>query len=999
VGKDDAKERWTAALGDVGARESWRALSALDESPELLGLASGAPPRGVSEPPSVSRRALVKLLGASMALAGAPGCAPHEPRKILPYTESPPGVVPGLSSRYATSMALDGVAMGLLVESRVGRPVKIEGNPAHPASLGATGVFEQASILGLYDPYRARAPRIGDGTVSREALFERLGAGRSDGGKGLRVLLPPTSSPLVAALIERARARLPEARFTFWSPVAGDEALSGARLAFGRALSPVYDLREAETILALDADLLASMGGSVRYAHDFAQRRRPDGPGASMSRLYVVEPMISATGTLADHRIREKASEIVHIAAAIAAELLHGARRLPEGLSSSDAAALAPRRPEGSGGRRATLRAIAEDLARSGPRAVAIVGDRQPPVVHALGHVINACVASRAVRMIAPVLIDAGPATQGLAELAVDLAQGEVDTLVMLETNPVYDAPADLGFGELVARVPTSVKVGLYEDESARASRCFIPARHYLESWGDARAFDGTVSFVQPLIRPLFDGTDIPTVLAVLAGEPFPDTQTLLRERWRGSVEPGGPVTSWEEAIQRGFLPGTASPKVDVRLQSMDIGAMLPPASPGSAGALEVAFLPSPAVYDGRFADNPWLIELPRPITKQTWGNAAMMSAGTAARLGITTGDVVALTLHERTIEIPAMIVRGHADDAVSVDLGFGRGGAEEVARDVGTSAYRIRTSKEPWFARGVSIRRTGKTETLAIAQLEQSQHERPIALRRTLRQYREQPGFAAHQKGPVASLFPAWEQQGDQWAMTIDMTICTGCSACVVACQAENNVLVVGKEEVIRGREMHWLRIDQYLSGEGDEVEVVSQPMLCQHCEKAPCEYVCPVNATVHSPDGLNEMVYNRCIGTRFCSNNCPYKVRRFNWFDWNAHVPYNGDLRKAQKNPEVTVRARGVMEKCTYCVQRIRKAEIDAQIDRRPIRPGEVVTACQAACPTSAIQFGSLRHTETKMVKWREEPRAYAVLHELGTVPRTEYLAKIENPNPEIR
>ena len=998
---EEAKERWRAALGDAGERESWRVLSALEGSPELSRLAAGDPPRGVDEPACVSRRALIKLLGASMALAGAPGCAPHEPRQILPYTENPQGVVPGLPERYATSMVVDGYAMGLFVESRVGRPIKVEGNPAHPASLGATGVFEQASILGLYDPYRARAPRSGVGAVPMKAFIERFGQARADGGAGLRFLLPPTSSPTIEALIGRIRVRLPGARFTFWSPVAGGEALSGARATFGRPLAPRYDLGEAATILALDADFLASMPFSVRHAHDFAKARRPAGPGASMSRLYVVESMISPTGTLADHRIRVKPSEVVDVAAAIAAELVYGAGLHPRGLSADDAAALAVRRPRGSGERSTLLREIARDLVRSGARGVAIVGDRQPPVVHALGHVINACLASRAAWLIEPVLSDAGPATQGLSDLAADIGRDTVDTLVMVDTNPAYSAPAELAFADLVARVPTSVKVGLHEDETARASRWFVPLRHYLESWGDARAYDGTVSFVQPLIRPLFDGADITDVLAVFAGDPLPDARSLLRERWRERHGDAGFDAFWSEALRRGFLEGTASPKATASLQTMNLGADLsPPSPPRAAGeAIDIAFLPSPAVHDGSFADNPWLLELPRPITKLTWGNAAMMSAGTAARLGIATGEVVEIGLRGRSIEIPVFVVRGHADDTVSVDLGYGRQGAEEIARDVGVSAYRIRPSDARWFAEGLTVRKTGKTITLAIAQIERTQHDRPIALRRTLAEYRARPDFAKGQKGPVASLLSPWPSEGDQWAMTIDMSICTGCSACVVACQAENNVLVVGKDEVEKGREMHWLRIDQYFDGEGDRVEIVNQPMLCQHCEKAPCEYVCPVNATVHSPDGLNEMIYNRCIGTRFCSNNCPYKIRRFNWFDWSAHVPYNSGLRKAQRNPEVTVRARGVMEKCTYCVQRIRKAEIDAQIQRRAIRPGEVVTACQAACPTSAIQFGSLRHTETKMVAWREEPRAYAVLHELGTQPRTEYLAKIENPNPEIR
>ncbi|MFT3764304.1 MAG: 4Fe-4S dicluster domain-containing protein [Minicystis sp.] len=670
-------------------------------------------------------------------------------------------------------------------------------------------------------------------------------------------------------------------------------------------------------------------------------------------------------------------------------------------MTDGDAAALRALRASADGEHGRFVQALARDLAHAGAAGVAIVGERQPPIVHALGHVINAALGSRAAALIDPVSIDAGPATQTFADLVADLGRGAVDTLVLLETNPVYAAPADLDFASLLERVPTRVKAGLYDDETGRACPWFVPTHHYLESWGDARAYDGTVSFVQPLVEPLFDTRALLELLAVFAGEEAPSARRLLRDHWqkqRGEADFEG---FWAEALKRGFIPDSGSPRQTPDLRPTDLAAQitqLARAPRPEPGALEVAFLASPAVHDGRFADNPWLLELPRPVTKLTWGNAAMLSAGTAARLGIENGDVVELTLRDRTIEIPALVVRGHADDTISVDLGYGRRGAEELARDVGVSAYRIRPADAGWSAPGLTLRKTGNKAALALAQTELSQHDRPLALRKALRVYREDPEFARENRGPVRLIYAPWEYTGVQWAMTIDMSICTGCSACVVACQAENNVLVVGKEEVIRGREMHWLRIDQYLDGSGDEVSCVNQPMLCQHCEKAPCEYVCPVNATVHSPDGLNEMVYNRCIGTRFCSNNCPYKVRRFNWFDWNGHVPYNDGLHKLQRNPDVTVRARGVMEKCSYCVQRIREAEIHAEIERRPLRPGEVVTACQQACPTTAIQFGSLSHPDTKMVEWRKEPRAYAVLHELGTQPRTQYLARIENPNPEI-
>lgn len=998
---DDARKFFEELVERAGDRASFRALAPLLDSPEHRALVAGEPPRNVDEREGVSRRALLKLLGASLSLFGAFGCTPHEPETIFPYTENPIGVTPGMSKYYATSMTLDGHALGLLVESRDGRPIKVEGNPSHPASLGATDVLAQASVLGLYDPYRARAARFGEKATTWEAFRARFGASREDRGKGLRFLLEPTSSPLVAALIERIRARFPEARFTFWSPLCTNAASEGSHMAFGRAALPVHDLAGADVVLALDADFLAGMPFSVRYSREFAARRRPASPQAEMSRLYAVESMVSPTGTLADHRLRVRRSEVGRVAGAVAAELVFGLGLRPAALSDQDAAALSALRAAEGGPHHAFIRGLARDLARGGAHSVTIVGDAQPPLVHALAHLINAALGGRVTSMIDSAWIDAGPSTQSFSDLARELERGAVETLVVLDTNPVYAAPAGIDAKALFSRVPTTVDAGLYENETARVCQWFVPLTHYLESWGDARAYDGTVSFVQPLVRPLFRGRTLSEILAVFAGDPLPDAQRLLRERWQSEKREGDFEVFWGDALKRGFLPGSALEKTwpDLSLQNLGPALARLSSTPRPAeGALEIAFHASPSVYDGRVANNAWLLELPRPITKLTWGNAAMMSARTAARLGVDTGDVVALTLHDERIDIPALIVRGHADDVVSLDFGYGRGGAEELARGVGVSAYRIRPSAAPWFDDGLVLEKTGAKAELAIAQPHLSQHERPIALVKKLTVYRDDPDFATEQKGPQRSLYRSYDYTGTQWAMTIDMSICTGCSACVVACQAENNVLVVGKKEVQRGREMHWLRIDQYFEGDGDEVGIVNQPMLCQHCENAPCEYVCPVNATVHSPDGLNEMIYNRCVGTRFCSNNCPYKIRRFNWFDWNEHVPFNQGLRKLQRNPDVTVRARGVMEKCSYCVQRIRKAEIRAQIERRSLRPGEVVSACQQACPTGAIQFGSLEHAGTKMVEWRKEPRAYEVLHELGTRPRTVYLAKIENPNPKI-
>jgi molybdopterin-containing oxidoreductase family iron-sulfur binding subunit len=914
--------------------------------------------------------------------------------KILPYTRTPRYVTPGLPRYYATSLSLDGFATGVLVESHEGRPTKIEGNPDHPASLGATSAIDQAAVLGLYDPDRAQAMRVPEGPATWDAMVARFAGERADGGAGLRFLLEPTGSPLVGGLVDRLRARFPGARFTFHE--ADGSAAEGGRLAFGVPVQPQYDFGRADVVLAIDDDFLARGPFALRHARQWAERRRPSSPGAAMSRLYVIETMPTPTGTMADHRLRRKPSAIVHTAARLAAELAAGASgaRLPAPIVAALARLRSTAEP--------VLSAIARDLARSAGASAVTVGPRQPPVVHALGHVMNAALGNaQAAWTIAPTPVGAGSAEQDLAELAAEIDRGSVDTLVILEGNPVYTAPADLELGRRLGRVKDVVYLGAYEDETAALARWFIPAAHVLESWGDATAYDGTASIVQPLIAPLFDGRTATQVLALFTGRHEPDSPRMLRESWGRRWPAGDFAARWAAALETGIVAGSASPRQSLTLGSDALLAALGtvPATPPAGAGLEVAFALDPSVHDGRFANNAWLLEHPQPVTHLTWDNAACMSPATAHRLGLATEDVALLDLDGRRVRAPVLVVPGHADDAVTLHLGWGRRRGAYLSRSAGFDAGALRSFRARWFAEGLGVAKIdGASYPLARTQLHFHAEDRPLAPSATLAEYRAHPGFTADQKGDLATLFPPVYEGGEQWAMTIDMAICTGCSACVVACQAENNILVVGKSEVLNGREMHWLRIDDYHHGDPRDPWVVHQPMLCQHCERAPCEYVCPVNATVHSSDGLNEMVYNRCVGTRFCSNNCPYKVRRFNWFDWSERVADNRGRVELQRNPDVTVRQRGVMEKCTYCVQRIREVEIHARLEGRAIRPGEVVTACQAACPTEAIQFGSLRHTDTKMVRWREEPRSFQVLHDLGTRPRTMYLARIDDPNPEI-
>jgi molybdopterin-containing oxidoreductase family iron-sulfur binding subunit len=958
------------------------------ESPEFREAVTREFPAGVDLPPdAIGRRDFLKLIGASLALAGLTGCLEKPHTEILPYTFRPVDVLPGNPTYYATTMTLDGFGTGLLVESREGRPTKVEGNPDHPANLGAASVYDQASVLQLYDPNRARYVRY-RGRERSMLDFVRAfsplattGVAAPTSGAGLHFLLEPTASPFTAELIARVRAAYPGVGFTYYSPLSHATAFEGTRLAFGRPLQAVYDFLAADVVVSLDSDFLSDPYFGTRYSRHFTDRRRIVEPTDSMNRLYAAEGRYSITGGIADNRIRVPTSQVGLLAQALMSELGGGA---PAGGAA----------PPFAGND--WVRAAAADLRAHAGRSLVIAGERQPPEVQAIAHAINGALGNigRTVRFTEPLVVDGGTPSQSLAPLVEALRAGAVRTLVIVGANPVYNAPVDYDFKRLLARVPEKVYCGLYRNETALLCDWMIPGLHYLEQWGDARAWDGTASIVQPLIRPLYGGMTVDDVLKTFLGEGSTDTHELLWNSWRDRSGAADFDRVWAEWLQRGVIPGTAAPT----LAPAPVAAAVTPLPLRERRGLDISFHRDAKLYDGRFADNGWLQELPDPMTKQTWGNAAVLSPRTAYRLGIGVNDLAELSYRGRTLLLPVLILPGQVDDEVAVNFGYGRLGTEVLARGVGSDTYAIWTSAAPYFDDGVELRRAGTAEGIervATTQTHWTMEGRPIALRGTLDEYRSNPDFTEEERGYAPSLYNSWTYRGEQWAMTIDLTVCTGCSACVVACQAENNSPVVGKESVLKNREMHWLRIDRYFHGEVEEPRLVMQPMLCQHCEKAPCEYVCPVNATVHSHDGLNEMIYNRCVGTRFCSNNCPYKVRRFNFFDFNS---LRSPLEAMQLNPDVTVRARGVMEKCTYCVQRIRRAEIKAQVEGRTLKGDEVVTACAQTCPTHAIVFGSLGDPDSEVSRSRLQPRMFAVLHDLGTQPRTRYLARITNPNPSI-
>ncbi|MCZ7570836.1 MAG: TAT-variant-translocated molybdopterin oxidoreductase [Ardenticatenaceae bacterium] len=989
-----------ARLEASQGKEYWRCLEELAETEEFQEFLHREFPRqAASWSPSISRRQFVKLMGASLALAGLTGCGARPVGKIVPYVKAPDeAVVPGKPLYFATAMPLSGYALGLLVESHMGRPTKVEGNPDHPASLGATDAFAQAAVLTLYDPDRSQAVtnqgRIRPWDTFLTELSHALDEQKTTQGAGLRLLTESISSPTLANQIQTILTQFPAAKWHQYEPVGRDNTRAGNLLAFGEDVHPVYQIGKANVILALDADFLACRPGTLRYVHDFAERRRVATGATEMNRLYAIDNSPTLTGSAADHRLRVRASEVEAVARAIAARV---------GVEGVVPSALPPTVPP------SWIDALVRDLQQNRGSSLVIAGESQTPTVTALAHAMNQVLGNVGNTIIytEPVVANPVDLTASLRELIQDMDAGRVELLVVISGNPVYTAPADLHFAESFMKVPLRIHLSLYDDETSALSHWHIPETHFLETWSDARAYDGTVSIIQPLIAPLYAGKSAHELLAAFTGESGSSAHDIVRAYWQSQNPSGDFEQFWQQVLNAGAVPNTALQPKSVSLQpnwtnQVGTGNQGPgqPAA-GTQPAFEIVFQPDPNIYDGRFANNGWLQELPKTVTKLTWDNAALISPQTAERLGlsfdqagVTQATVVELHYKGRMVQAPIFVLPGQADNSITVYLGYGRTRAGRVGTGAGFNAYAIRTSTAPWFDSGLEIRATGQRVPLATTQHHWTMEGRKIVQAGTLQQYRENPYFVDPMT-PTISIYPGYSYQGRAWGMAIDLTACTGCNACVVACQAENNIPVVGKDQVLMGREMHWLRVDRYYTGRLDNPEVFHQPVPCMHCETAPCEVVCPVAATVHSKEGLNDMIYNRCVGTRYCSNNCPYKVRRFNFLqfaDWDT------PSLKLLRNPEVTVRSRGVMEKCTYCVQRIRAAEIEAEKENREIRDGEIVTACQAACPSQAIVFGNILDSNSRVARLKAQPLNYSLLGELNTRPRTTYLAALRNPNPEI-
>jgi molybdopterin-containing oxidoreductase family iron-sulfur binding subunit len=1022
-----------ARLDGKTGRRFWKNLDELAETPDFQELMHEEFPRqsGAGEwVDSVSRRGFLKVMGASFALAGLAGCTKQPDEPIFPYIKQPEDLVLGRSMFFATAHPFPTGAVPVLVKSDAFRPIKVDGNPEHPMSKGRSDTFTQATLLGLYDPDRSQHPRFRGSAAEWGEFQEQFahGVARLPGGQGLYFLSETITSPTLATQWKQVQAKFPQARLIQYDAVNGDAARGASKAAFGDYFDTQYKLEEADVILSLDADFLGGIQfpGFLPMAAAYAERHRFEA-GKTMNRMYVVETMPSVTGFKADHRLGLKPSEVDAFARA---------------LSGGNAAALS--NPDAQ----KFLASVLSDLKKSGGRCVVIAGPQSSPACHAAAHTLNASLGAvgKTVTYTAP--LAPIPSEQGtdFTSLVADMNAGKVQWLVMLGVNPLYSAPVDLNFESALNRVPTSVHLGSHLDETGFYSTWHINQAHYLESWSDARSWDGTISIVQPMIEPLYGGRTAHDILQALL-DPSQTGYDAVIANAKTYIK-GDFAAGWRKALHDGWVDGTAFTAASAPIPKTGAPVF---ASAPTADGLEIKFLPDPSLYDGRYANNGWLQELPKQVTSLSWDNAALMSLDTMAKLGIEENDAIELDLNGRKLVSPVLMVAGHPNDCVTVYLGSGRRAeAGRVGAGVGFNAYALRTSTAPIWASGLKVSKGKGTYDLCITKVHNIEHrgayaqrdlerkefdnqgvyslagheaeERAIIRYATVEEAQKEPNFAhegasgtlVNKVGynPIGekveheqSFFPdPWRYDHkdasslklqNKWGMSIDLNSCIGCNACVVSCYAENNIPVVGREQVKVGRIMQWMRIDTYFEGDLHAPKAHFQPMLCQHCESAGCEQVCPVGATVHSPEGLNMMVYNRCVGTRYCSNNCVYKVRRFNFL---LYSDYDTESLKFMRNPDVTVRSRGVMEKCTYCVQRIQEAKIDADKENRAIRDGEVQTACQQACPTDAIIFGNMNDPGARVTKRKAEERDYEVLADLNYRPRTTYTAGVINPNPEL-
>jgi MoCo/4Fe-4S cofactor protein with predicted Tat translocation signal len=1079
--------------------EFWRSLDELAGTPEFEDIVNRELPRFASVwPEGMSRRGFLQLTSASLALAGLTGCTKQPLEKIIPYVRQPEQLIPGKPLYFATASTHAGYALGVLAESHQGRPTKIEGNPDHPASRGAADAFAQASLLTLYDPDRSQEITHNGRQATWSAFAGQMGESLRSlgGGKGLRILTGTVTSPTLADLIQGVLAKNPQARWHRWEPAGPHQSRAAAQSAFGRYVDTRYDFTKAKVVLSLGADVLCEGAAGVRYARDFADGRRVHAHPSEMTRVYSVESVPVGMTSLADHRLQLPPAQVEGFVLALAQTL---------------GAAPGPAAPLANAKAQTWVREVAKDLQANRGASLVVADEYLSPAAQVLAHGINQALGNVGTTVFyqEPVEVDPVDHVQSLRDLVNDMNAGQVQALLILDgVNPLYTAPADVPFQAAMEKVPLRIHHGLYQDETALHCHWHIPAAHELESWGDARSFDGTVTILQPLIEPLYGGkTAAELVAATMANQADATGYDLVRQYWTprlpglsagladvakdtaggGSIttllgfagafpgapgigantppvttgnQPAGPRTggaeaaggtvpagapagggtgaapagasatganaafekAWREAVHAGLIPDTAAKPATVAFNggaaqqaATVIQAALAAAKPGQ---ITLLLRPDPAIWDGRYASNVWLQELPKPVTKIVWDNALILGVKTAERLKLTYHDTADVSVGGRTVKgVAVWVLPGVAEDTAVLHLGYGREAAGK-ASGLGFNAYPLRASNSLWAAPGLAVKGTGGRYIVACTQnhhamrgvafrtilhedeeAAQQQEARHVIRTGTLAELQHDPQFIQKDREVPPrdeTLYKNFEYNGHAWGMSIDLSVCTGCSACIVACQAENNIPSVGKDQVLARREMHWLRVDRYWEGGLDEpTSFHYQPLPCMQCENAPCEVVCPVAATTHSDEGLNDMVYNRCVGTRYCSNNCPYKVRRFNFLRYSDK---STPVLELVNNPDVTVRMRGVMEKCTYCVQRIESAKIQSKVDRQPIPANWLQTACQQSCPTGAIVFGDINNPESQVTKLKADPLNYGLLEDINTRPRTTYLAKLRNPNPAL-
>jgi MoCo/4Fe-4S cofactor protein with predicted Tat translocation signal len=991
----------------------WRSLNQLAQNEEYKNfLHREFPENGSEMNDNISRRNFLQIMGASVALAGLAAC--RKPvQKILPFSRQPEDLVPGIPLYYATAAPFQDYVTGLVVETNEGRPTKVEGNELHPSGKGASGLHEQASILDLYDMDRSRYPRMNGEKAEWADFVAFAGDHFSDTSRRIAFIAEATSSQTVNRLRNEALAKFPNATWVTWEPFGDDNLLYGSELAFGRKLRPVYHYDKAAVTISLDNDFILTAPNSVESTRRFSESRNVESTGDSMSRLYVVESNYTVTGTMADHRLRIKSGDIALFGYALAAKLADSVTGLSafSGYSNKFSQHI-------------WVAVLAEELLNNRGMSILTAGADHAPELHAVVAAINRALGNvnETVSFYALPFTQPGDNREAFAQMVREIGNGAYDTVVITGTNPSYTAPADLGFDDAISQAGTVIHLSGHYDETSKNAGWHINRAHYLEQWGDGYSYTGVQSVIQPMIQPLFGGrSEIEFLAAIIYGEDKTGHE-LVRETWGGAIS-GDFDRGWNKVLHDGLLENSGFEAVTPALNgNFDTAAREAAGKASSGDGIELVFKTDPKLFDGRWANNPWLQELPDPVTKITWDNVALMSPATAERLGFRGSKfdskdepVARIEAGGSTFEIPVWILPGHADDSITVYQGYGRQSIGRVADGIGVNLYAFRTTANMLSISNVTVNNTGRLYTIAATQDHHSMEGRPLIREASIDEYRNNPNFASDMvavpgipegEEHAINLFngPQYPEHQPQWGMAIDLNACTGCGVCTIACQAENNIPVVGKREVKRGREMHWIRIDRYFNGDTDNPQVVQQPVPCMHCEQAPCEQVCPVAATAHSDDGLNQMTYNRCIGTRYCANNCPYKVRRFNFFNYPKEFLTTGsdpEIIQMAMNPDVSIRFRGVMEKCTYCVQRISRAKINTKRETgNSIKPadGSVKTACQQACPAGAITFGDLTDSNSIVSRTKRNNRNYMLLEELNVRPRTSYLAKLRNPNSKL-